>query len=191
LPGTLALLRDARVALGMLSIFLYVGAEVSVGSVMTNYLIWPHTLGLAAQRAGEIVSLYWGGAMLGRFVGAAALRHVRPGQLLCGCAAVAACLAVTSALSAGLLAAVTIVAIGLCNAIMFPTIFTLTIEGEIGDTPQASALLCMAIVGGAVVPVVSGAAADHFGLSAALLAPAACYLWITFYGGMAASRRAG
>ena len=153
LASTLALLKNPRLAFGMLSIFIYVGAEVSIGSVMANYLMLPHTLGLAAQQAGEMVSLYWGGAMIGRFIGSAALRYVPAGRALTVCAIIACVLAATSALSAGAVAAVTLLAIGLFNSIQFPTIFTLAIEGEEGDTPEASALLCMAIVGGAVIPL--------------------------------------
>ena len=182
LRSTLGLLRNPRLALGMLSIFIYVGAEVSIGSMMASYLMWPHTLGLIAQRAGQVVSLYWGGAMVGRFIGAGVLRVVRPGLALSACAIIAAVLAAASALSGGLAAAVFIVAIGFFNSIMFPTIFTIAIEDENGETPQASSLLCMAIVGGAVVPVITGATADRFGLSAALAVPAACYVWIACYG---------
>jgi FHS family L-fucose permease-like MFS transporter len=185
LTGTLALLKHPRLALGMLSIFIYVGAEVSIGSVMANYLILPHTLGLVAEQAGEMVSLYWGGAMIGRFIGSAALRYVPAGRALTVCAIVACLLAVTSALSAGVFAAATLLLIGLFNSIQFPTIFTLAIEGEEGDTPEASALLCMAIVGGAVIPLITGAVADRVGLSLALFVPAACYIWIAVYGAMA------
>jgi FHS family L-fucose permease-like MFS transporter len=182
LSSTLALLRNRRLALGMLSIFIYVGAEVSIGSVMANYLMSPHTLGLVAERAGQMVSLYWGGAMIGRFVGSAVLRRVKPGPALSACAAIAAALAATSSFTAGEAAAFTLVAIGLFNSIMFPTIFTIAIEGEDADTPQASSLLCMSIVGGAVVPVIMGSLADHASLSTALLVPAACYVWIACYG---------
>ena len=160
LQGTLALLKNSRLAFGMLSIFIYVGAEVSIGSVMINYLMLPHTLGLMAERAGEMVSLYWGGAMVGRFIGSVALRYIPAGRALTICAVIACLLAVTSALSAGAFAAETLLAIGLFNSIQFPTIFTLAIEGEDDDTPEASALLCMAIVGGAIIPLITGAVAD-------------------------------
>jgi MFS transporter, FHS family, L-fucose permease len=180
--STFALLKNPRLALGMLSIFIYVGAEVSIGSLMTNYLMLPHTLGLAAQKAGQMVSFYWGGAMVGRFIGSAVLRRVRPGYVLSFCAIVACVLASTSAVSAGLFAAITLIAIGLFNSIMFPTIFTIAIEGENGDTPQASALLCMSIVGGAVIPLLTGTLADHVGLPLSLFVPAACYIWIATYG---------
>ena len=182
LGSTLALLKNPRLALGMLSIFIYVGAEVSIGSVMANYLMSAHTLGLVAERAGQFVSFYWGGAMIGRFIGSAALRVVPAGRALTVCAVVACLLAVASALSAGTFAAVALLAVGLFNSIQFPTIFTLAIEGENGDTPQASALLCMAIVGGAVIPLITGAVADRIGLSFALFVPALCYVWIAAYG---------
>ena len=182
LKDTFALLKNSRLAFGMLSIFIYVGAEVSIGSVMANYLMLPHTLGLVAERAGQMVSFYWGGAMIGRFIGAAALRFVPAGRALTICAIIAGLLAVTSALSAGAFAAVTLLAIGLFNSIQFPTIFTLAIEGEEDDTPEASALLCMAIVGGAVIPLITGAVADRIGLSLALFVPAVCYVWIAVYG---------
>jgi FHS family L-fucose permease-like MFS transporter len=182
LQGTLALLKNSRLAFGMLSIFIYVGAEVSIGSVMINYLMLPHTLGLMAERAGEMVSLYWGGAMVGRFIGSVALRYIPAGRALTICAVIACLLAVTSALSAGAFAAETLLAIGLFNSIQFPTIFTLAIEGEDDDTPEASALLCMAIVGGAIIPLITGAVADRVGLSLALIVPAVCYVWIAIYG---------
>jgi MFS transporter, FHS family, L-fucose permease len=187
LKDTFALLKHPRLAFGMLSIFIYVGAEVSIGSVMANYLMLPHTLGLVAERAGEMVSFYWGGAVIGRFIGSVALRYVPAGRALTVCAIAACLLAVTSALSAGTFAAATLLLIGLFNSIQFPTIFTLAIEGEEGDTPEASALLCMAIVGGAVIPLITGAVADSIGLSLALFVPAACYIWIAIYGAISAA----
>jgi FHS family L-fucose permease-like MFS transporter len=144
------------------------------------------TVGFTAAKAGATVAYYWGGAMVGRFVGGALLWLTRkPGGLLSLFAVVAAGLAVGSGFSTGAVAAVTLVAVGLFNSIMFPTIFTLAIDGQGEKTPQASSLLCMAIVGGAVVPVITGALADRYGLHLALLAPAVCYLWIALYGRIA------
>lgn len=177
-----AVLKQPRLALGALSIFTYVGAEVSIGSLMTNYLMQESTLGLVAAKAGSIVALYWGGAMVGRFIGSAVLQKLKAGSVLAGCALGAAALATISANSNGLIAAVTIVAIGLCNSIMFPTIFTLGIEKLGHRTPQGSAMLCLAIVGGAIIPVITGNVADHKGLAFALLVPVICYLWIATYG---------
>ncbi len=171
-----------RLALGVLSIFAYVGAEVSIGSLLTNYLMQSKTLGLAPVDAGKLVSFYWGGAMVGRFIGSAVLRMASPGKVLASCALAAAALATGSAFSSGVVAAATVIAIGLCNSIMFPTIFSLAIERLGGNTSRGSGLLCQAIVGGAVVPVLTGVAADGLGLSLALLVPAACYLVIAGYG---------
>jgi FHS family L-fucose permease-like MFS transporter len=171
-----------RLAFGVLSIFMYVGAEVSIGSVMINYLMQPTTLGLAPVDAGKLVSFYWGGAMVGRFIGSGVLRAVSPGKVLAVCALAAAALATTSALATGTVAAVTVIAIGLCNSIMFPTIFSLAIEGLGLSTSRGSGLLCLAIVGGAIVPLITGMAADRLGLSLALIVPALCYLSIAGYG---------
>jgi MFS transporter, FHS family, L-fucose permease len=176
------ILQRSRLAFGALSIFVYVGAEVSIGSVLTNYLMDQHTLGLAAQRAGQMVAFYWGGAMVGRLIGSAVMRTVSAGVVLAACALGAALLVGVSALSSGALAAYTAIAVGLCNSIMFPTIFTLSIEGLGLRTPQGAGLLCLAIVGGAIVPLVTGVVADHAGLSRALLVPAICYVWIATYG---------
>jgi MFS transporter, FHS family, L-fucose permease len=173
---------NPRLALGTLAIFSYVGAEVSIGSVLTNYLMQPHTLALAAVSSGKLVSFYWGGAMVGRFIGSGVLRVVSPGKALACVALAAAALACTSALSVGMVAAVSVIAIGLCNSIMFPTIFSLAIEGLGVKTARGSGVLCLAIVGGAVVPLITGAAADLLGLSLSLLVPAICYLFIASYG---------
>ncbi|MDR3507541.1 MAG: sugar MFS transporter [Caulobacteraceae bacterium] len=176
------LLGDSRLMLGVVSIFAYVGAEVSIGSLMTNYLMSGTVLAAKQQTAGSLVSIYWGLAMVGRFIGAFALRKVRPGSALALCALGAGLLATVSGLSGGLVAAAAVLAIGLFNSIMFPTIFTLAIE-DLGDAaPQGSGLLCLAIVGGAVVPLISGRVADTFGLTAFLAVPVVCYLWIAAYG---------
>lgn len=176
------LLANRRLMFGVVSIFTYVGAEVSIGSLMTNYLMSPHALGLPVAQAGRLVSVYWGLAMVGRFVGAVVLRRLRPGVVLCACALGAGLMAAISGVSGGMIAAGAILAVGLFNSIMFPTIFTLAIE-DLGEaTPQGSGLLCLAIVGGAVVPLLCGKVADLFGLTAFLVVPVACYLWIATYG---------
>lgn len=188
--SSLTLLRGhPRLALGALSIFLYVGAEVSIGSLLINYLMEERTLGLTAAAAGRMVALYWGGAMIGRTIGSAVMLRVPAGLVLTTCALGAATLVVGSGASSGLAAGAAIIAVGLCNSVMFPTIFSLAIEDLGPDTPQGSGVLCMAIVGGAVVPVITGALADQVGLALALLAPAACYLWIAAYGLLARSSR--
>ncbi|TAL04751.1 MAG: sugar MFS transporter [Rhodospirillaceae bacterium] len=175
-------LAKPRLAIGTLCIFVYVGAEVSIGSVMINYLMQGSVLGISAAQAGKLVSLYWGGAMIGRFVGSAVMRRIPPGLVLAGCAFGAATLATLSSTSVGMIAATAIIAVGLCNSIMFPTIFTLALEGLGEDKPTGSGILCMAIVGGAIIPEITGFAADAVGLSLALFIPAACYLVIATYG---------
>lgn len=186
LRGVFALLNRPRLALGAVAIFIYVGAEVSIGSVMINYLMQPTVLGAVAERAGTLVSYYWGGAMVGRFVGAFVLRVVKPGFALAACAVGACILAVTSSFSIGGFAAWTLIAVGLCNSIMFPTIFSLATEQLGEQTPNGSGLLCMAIVGGAIVPVITGAVADQTSLATSLLVPAVCYVGIIVYGILAA-----
>ncbi|MFV4649228.1 hypothetical protein ACNJUT_21790, partial [Mycobacterium tuberculosis] len=115
-------IRRPRLMFGVASIFAYVGAEVAIGSLLTNYLMSPHALGLPIEQAGALVSIYWGLAMVGRFIGAAALRVVRPGLALAVCAVGAGGLAAVSGMTGGMTAAVAILGIGLFNSIMFPTI---------------------------------------------------------------------
>jgi MFS transporter, FHS family, L-fucose permease len=176
--------------LGAVSIFVYVGSEVTIGSLMTNYLMLPQTLGRSAQQAARMVSLYWGGAMVGRFVGSYLLARVQPAKAIAACAAAAAILATTSFLSSGWLAAGTIIAVGLFNSIMFPTIFAMAISSLGEDTPKGAGIICMAIVGGAILPPLAGSVADHFGLQSALIVPALGYVWITFYGLISRTRQA-
>jgi FHS family L-fucose permease-like MFS transporter len=177
-----SLLMHGRTGFGVLSIFMYVGAEVYIGSIMTNFLMSRHILGLAAPDAGRLVSIYWGGAMIGRLIGSAAMRRIPASTLLSACAIGAAVLASVSALSSGLIAASTALAIGLCNSIMFPTIFSLSIEGLGPRVPQASALLCLAIVGGALLPLVAGKVADVTSPSISLFIPVISYVWILLFG---------
>lgn len=174
-------LRHRRLAMATLSLFLYVGAEVSIGSLMVSYLMLDSTVAISAQSAGKLVSLYWGGAMVGRFVGSMLMRRIPAATVLCACALGAAMLVGLSSLSSGTVAAVAIIAVGLCNSVMFPTIFSLGIEHLGHEVPQGSALLCLAIVGGAVVPLITGVTADFFGLATALIVPGACYLVIASF----------
>jgi FHS family L-fucose permease-like MFS transporter len=179
-PG--ALLRRPRFAFGVLCIFLYVGAEVSIGSLIVFYLEQQSVLGLSAVDAGEHVPFYWGGAMIGRFIGSYLLRLISPGKVLAFNAGMVLVLLFTSAHSSGLLAAWSLLAVGLFNSIMFPTIFSLASEGLGPRAKQGSGLLSMAIVGGAVVPFIAGHLADWRGLAFALLAPAVCYAGILAFG---------
>jgi FHS family L-fucose permease-like MFS transporter len=183
------LLMRPRFALGTLSIFLYVGAEVAVASLMVNYLMQADTLGLAARQAGQMIAFYWGGAMIGRFVGAGVLRRLSPALVLSIVASAAiTCLAV-SGFTRGPISAFALIAIGCCNAIMFPTIFSLACEGLGPRAAEGSGIICMAIVGGAVVPLLTGGLADISSLRIALVAPAACYLGIVLFGRYCGTRR--
>ena len=179
---SIALMRRPRLAFGVAAIFVYVGAEVAIGSLMVSYLIQPSTLGVDPLNAGELLPFYWGGAMAGRVVGAVILWFGRPGKVLMGAAVGAGTLVLLSAFSHGDVAGWSLLSVGLMNAIMFPTIFSLALEGLGEKTPEGSGLLCMAIVGGAVIPLITGKAADMIGLSHALLVPAACYALIAGYG---------
>lgn len=197
-----AVLAYPRLAFGALAIFVYVGAEVSIGSAMVNYLtlarttqatdtlgtIVTHLLRLDETvntpegRAGALLSLYWGGAMVGRFVGIFVLRVVRAGLALAFCALAAAVLVGVSMSTQGDTAVLAILAVGLFNSIMFPTIFTLAIEGLGDETPHGAGMLCLAIVGGAVMPLLLGLVADSAGLVAAFAVPVICYALIGLYG---------
>jgi FHS family L-fucose permease-like MFS transporter len=181
-----------HLALGVVAIFVYVGAEVSIGSFLVNFFALPEIAGMNEKTAAGYVSFYWGGAMIGRFVGSALLRRFRPGMLLGGFAVGAAALTALAAVSSGSVAFWAILAVGLCNSIMFPTIFALAIDSLGPLTGEGSSLLVMAIVGGALIPVAFGAMADSSGLQAAFLLPALCYLYIVFYGfrGSRVTRRA-
>ena len=173
--------KHRNLVLGAIGIFAYVGAEVSVGSFLVNYFGLPQIGGLSAITAAGFVSFYWGGAMVGRFAGAPILRKVKPGYILAACAVCATGLVTTSMLTRGHAAMWSILAVGLFNSIMFPTIFSLGVA-ELGPlTGSGSGLLNMAIVGGAILPVIQGAIADHIGLHHAFFIPVLCYLYILFY----------
>ena len=175
-------LRHPHVLFGVLGIFFYVGAEVSIGSFMVNYLSMPDIGHMSEQQAANYVSGYWGGAMIGRFIGSALMAKFSPRRLLALFALINALLVLTTMLSTGSVAMYSIIAIGLFNSIMFPTIFALGIERLGPMTSKASSLLIMAIVGGAIVPYVQGVLADHIGLQHAFFLPLLCYLYIVFYG---------
>lgn len=201
------LLKNKMVLTGVLGIFLYVGAEVAIGSYLVNYfldmnltavILENHTLNTLAQRilnsplegkdpkaiVGAFVVLYWSGAMVGRFIGAYLTRIFKPARVLAVFSLLAITMLIISMNSMGILAMFSILAVGLFNSIMFPTIFTLTIEG-LGDLkPQASGLLCMAIVGGAIIPPAYGYLTDLYGFKWALLLLIACYGYILLFGMM-------
>ena len=198
-------IRHRPLMLGALGIFVYVGAEVAIGSYVVNYFLDLDIATLvagsggmtwlaeflsgsgitdmgASQLAGTFVFFYWGGAMLGRFVGAWLQTFIKPGKLLGVYALVNITLLLVSMNSAGLTAVWSLLVIGLFNSIMFPTIFTLAIQHLGEHTAQGSGILCTAIVGGAFIPPLYGAMADTAGLQPALVIPMACYAYISYYG---------
>ncbi len=179
------LLRQVRFAYGALSIFLYVGAEVSIGSLIVSFLMQPAVMHLGPRDAGAHIPFYWGGAMVGRFIGAWLLKMVSPGKLLAGVAGMVLLMLTIAANASGPAAGWALLSIGLFNSIMFPTIFSLACEGLGVRAAEGSGILCVAIVGGAIVPLMTGGAADHWGLSAALFVPALCYLGILGFGWLA------
>lgn len=182
LGGSFGLLAQPRLGGGVASIFLYVGAEVSIGSMLINYLAQPHIMGVTEQAAAGMIALYWGGAMAGRFIGSAILRMVSPGVVLALFCLGAAGLATLSGITSGAFAGYALLAVGLMNSIMFPTIFSLGVDGLGDKTPQGSGLLCMGIVGGALIPLLFGMVADTSTLATALVVPVVCYLLIAVYG---------
>jgi FHS family L-fucose permease-like MFS transporter len=175
-------LRHPHVLFGVLAIFFYVGAEVSIGSFLVNYLSLPTIGHMSEQQASHYVSMYWGGAMVGRLAGSFLLVRFNPRRLLATFAAIAALLLLTTILTNGPVAMVSVIAIGLFNSIMFPTIFALGIERMGPLTGKASSLLIMAIVGGALLPWAQGFLADSIGVQHAFVLPLLCYGYIVFYG---------
>ncbi|GFE81670.1 MFS transporter [Steroidobacter agaridevorans] len=172
----------SHLVLGAVAIFMYVGAEVSIASWAVNFMELPEVAGLDSKTAGEYLIYYWGGAMVGRFIGSAVLRVVKPGYVLAFNAAVAIALLLIAISSGGKLAMWSVLAIGLFNSIMFPTIFTLALARLGRHTGEGSGILCVAIVGGALVPMLQAAFADTIGLLASFFVPAVCYAYIVFYG---------
>ena len=173
--------KHPNLLLGAIGIFTYVGAEVSIGSFLVNYFSLPEIAGLSTKTAAGFVSFYWG-AMIGRFLGAPLLQRVKAGSLLALCAICATTLVIVSISVGGHTAMWSILAVGFFNSVMFPTIFSLGVA-ELGPlTGNGSGILNMAIVGGAIVPVVQGVIADHVGLHHAFFLSVICYLYIVFYG---------
>ncbi len=182
-------LRSRWALLGAAAIFLYVGAEVSIGSMMINFLHQSDVLDVTLESGGRILSLYWFGAMVGRFAGSALLTRIRATALLGLAAAIAAALCLAVSQGAGWMAAGCALAVGLFNSIMFPTIFTITLERSTASAAATSGLLCMAIIGGAVLPRAAGMIADAAGLHTAFLLPMAAYAAISMFAMTAAKAR--
>lgn len=174
--------KHSHLWLGAIAIFIYVGAEVSIGSFLAKYLADPAIGNLPLQKAAQLVTLYWAGMMVGRFIGSALMQKISPNWLLFLVGVGAALMTILSFLTQGSFAMWTILAVGLFNSIMFPTIFTLAVA-ELGPlTGRGSGLLVQAIVGGAFFPVIMGHLADRYGIHHALVLPFLCYLYVIYYG---------
>lgn len=171
-----------HLVLGAIGIFVYVGAEVAIGSFLVNFIAEPHIAGLPESQAAHYVAYYWGGAMVGRFIGAAVMQKVRPGYVLAFNASMATLLIAVAAFGSGKIAMYAILLVGLCNSIMFPTIFALAVNKLGPHTSQGSGILCTAIIGGAFIPLLQGVLADAMGIQLAFILPIFCYVYIIFYG---------
>jgi MFS transporter, FHS family, L-fucose permease len=173
--------KHPNLVFGAIGIFVYVGAEVAIGSFLVNYFTQPEIGGLTEKTAASFVAFYWGGAMVGRFIGSGLLQKMRTGSLLGICAVCAALLVTVSMLTTGHFAMWSIILVGFFNSIMFPSIFTLGVA-ELGPlTGDGSGLLIMAIVGGAIIPLAQGAIADRIGIHHAFFLPIICYLYVLFF----------
>jgi FHS family L-fucose permease-like MFS transporter len=167
---------------GAIGIFLYVGAEVAIGSFLVSFLSEPSIAGMAESEAAKYIAYYWGGAMVGRFIGAFVMQHIAAGKVLAFNAAMVILLISLAVCFDGAVAMWSIIAVGLFNSIMFPTIFSLAIQ-DLGEaTSNAAGILCLAIVGGAIVPLIQGVLADIIGVQLAFILPALCYVFIGYYG---------
>jgi FHS family L-fucose permease-like MFS transporter len=174
--------RHRHLVFGAVGIFVYVGAEVAIGSLLTNYINQPEIGNVSLKDAAGYLPYYWGGAMVGRFAGSAILQKISTHTVL-GVNAIAACaLVMISMLSFGHVAMWSLILVGLFNSIMFPSIFTLAIDGLGPLTSKASGVLVAAIVGGAIIPELQGVLSDHIGIHHAFMLPALCYVFIALYG---------
>ncbi|MBJ7556281.1 sugar MFS transporter [Marinomonas spartinae] len=179
---SISILKHRHLVLGAVGIFMYVGAEVSIGSLLVNFFGLKNIANLPEATAAHYVAYYWGGAMVGRFIGAVLMQRLSAGKLLAINACVAILLLISTIMNDGHVAMWSVLVIGLFNSIMFPTIFSLALKDLGPQTSQGSGLLCLAIVGGAILPVIQGSLADHIGLQASFIMPVVCYLYIAYYG---------
>jgi len=175
-----SLWRHRNLVFGVPAIFIYLIAEIGIGSTLVNYLALPSIGNMSHLAAAKYVSFFWGGAMVGRFLGALFMRWVRPQIMLAAVSLGALALTLTSIATSGQVAMYAIILVGLCHSIMFPTIFTLGIKGLGSLTEEGSGLLIMAIAGGAL-SALQGVIADRVGLQLSFLLPAACYVYVLFY----------
>ena len=174
--------RFPHLVLGAVGIFVYVGAEVAIGSFLINFLVQPDIGGFSHAEAAHYIAYYFGGAMVGRFIGAAVMQKIKAGKVLAFNAICACILVALAMVSTGAMAMWALLLVGLCNSIMFPTIFSLALQDLEQHTSQGSGILCLAIVGGAIVPLFQGVLADHFGIQMAFVLPLLCYGFIAYYG---------
>ena len=172
----------SHLVLGAFGIFVYVGGEVAIGSFLVNFIGEPHIAGLPEAQAAAYISYYWGGAMIGRFIGAVVMQKVQGGKALAFTAVAAAALVLLAMFTSGQVAMWAILSVGLFNSIMFPTIFSLAVTGLGKYTSQGSGVLCLAIVGGAIVPLLQGILADSVGVQMSFILPVLCYVYICYYG---------
>lgn len=168
--------------LGVVGIFLYVGAEVAIGSFLVSFLSQPEIAGLNEEQASKFIAYYWGGAMVGRFIGAVVMQKIAAGKVLAFNSAMVVLLVSIAVTFDGSVSMWSLLAVGLFNSIMFPTIFSLALNGLGTSTAQGSGLLCLAIVGGALLPLLQGFIADSIGLQISFVLPMLCYLFIAYYG---------
>ncbi|WP_394391924.1 sugar MFS transporter [Shewanella woodyi] len=171
-----------HLVLGAVGIFVYVGAEVSIGSFLISFLGQEEIAGLSHAEAANYIAYYFGGAMVGRFLGAAVMQKIKAGKVLAFNAVLACVLIVFAIFSTGSIAMWALLLVGLCNSIMFPTIFSLALQDLGQFTSQGSGILCLAIVGGAIIPLLQGGLADIFGIQLAFALPLLCYGFIAYYG---------
>jgi FHS family L-fucose permease-like MFS transporter len=174
-------LRFSHLRFGALAIFFYVGAEVTIGSLMINFLGQPSMGGMSHEAAAQYVSYYWGALMIGRFIGFFALQKIRAQRGLAFVASLGALLILVGILTHGYVAIWAIVACGFCNSVMWPCIFPMSVEGLGRFTSHGSGILVMMVVGGAVIPEVQGLLADKFGYQHSYAIVLVCYLYILFF----------
>lgn len=171
-----------HLVLGAIGIFVYVGAEVAIGSTLVSFLHQPDIGNMTEAQAAKLIAYYWGGAMVGRFIGALVMQKIAGRTVLIFNAVCAFVLILIAVFSSGQLALWSILAVGLCNSVMFPTIFSLSLNGLGKQTAQGSGILCLAIVGGAIIPLLQGMLADGINLQLSFLLPALCYIYIAYFG---------
>lgn len=168
-------------AMGVFGIFAYVGGEVAIGSLLINWMGDAQLGSIDAATAGKYVAFYWGAAMVGRFIGTSFLIKFKPAKVLYVFALSVIALILVSMFTSGTTALASILLIGFFNSIMFPTIFSLSVAGLGAFTANASGILCTAIVGGALIPLFQGLAADHIGLRFSFFIPMVCYFYIVYF----------